>query len=422
MLVIGLGLKYDVAPTHRRTPVTELPHIEPGSLELLRLLRHGAEFTRTDISERTGWARTTVQGRINELLELRLLQELPPASGLRGRPAARYRFNPDRGVLLVGDVGASGARLAVCNLSGSVVARRELSLDIADGPESVLTAIVADFETMLLQDERFERLWGVALSLPGPVEVATGRVISPPIMRGWDGYDVPARLRAGLGEFPVFVDNDATAMAWGERQARYPELENLLYLKIGTGVGAGIVANGRPLRGAQGAAGDIGHTLADAVGTTAALPLCRCGKEGCVEAFAGGWALARDLRERGRRATGTADILTLLGDGDPQAIKLVRDAGRVVGAALAEAVSLINPSVIVIGGELSRADDLLLLGIRSAVAARSLPLATRDLVIERSRLDGDSGVLGLADLLAERMLEEAAARASNGSATTVAIR
>lgn len=391
--------------------MSELPLMESGSLELLRLLRHDEGATRAEISTRTGWARTTVQARIDRLLELELLRELPPAPGLRGRPAARYMFNPDRGVLLVGDVGASGARLAVCNLSGAVVSRREIGLNIASGPEPVLSRIIAEFDALLPLAERAGRLWGAALSLPGPVEVATGRVVSPPIMRGWDGYDVPARLRADLGDVPVLVDNDATAMAWGERQTRYPNVDNLLYLKLGTGVGAGIVANGRPLRGAQGAAGDIGHTMAHEVQKRADQPLCRCGKEGCVEAFAGGWALARDLQAGGHKASETADILDLLAAGDPQTIKLVRDAGRTLGAALAEAVSLVNPSVMIIGGELSRAEDLLLQGIRSEIGARSLPLATRDLVVERTHLNGDSGVLGLADLLAERMLEEAASRA-----------
>ena len=200
-------------------------------------------------------------------------------------------------------------------------------------------------------------------------------------------------------------DNDATAKAWGEYQVRYPDAASLVFVKAGTGIGAGLVANGLPLRGANGAAGDIGHTsAADPPTDRSDRPLYRCGKLGCVEAYSGGWAIARDLQEQGLDCRGAEDVLRLVRAGEPLAIKLVRDAGRTLGSALAYTVSLVNPSAVVVGGTLSRTGEHLLGGIREQIAAHSLPLATRDLTIETSPMKGDSGVQGLAHMVADRVL------------------
>jgi predicted NBD/HSP70 family sugar kinase len=234
------------------------------------------------------------------------------------------------------------------------------------------------------------------------VDFAGGRVVSPPIMSGWDGFDI----RGWFGRrfsCPVLVENDVNAMAWGEQRVAHPETTDLLMLKIGTGVGAGLVSGNRIFRGADGAAGDIGHLHAATAPRDEPEPLCRCGRYGCVEAYAGGWALVRDLQAAGAQVQQVDDVVRLLASGDLRAVTLARRAARVIGEAIAQAVSLMNPQVIVLTGQLSVAEEQLLAGIREVVYQRSLPLATRRLQILRSRLDKRAGLIGLALLLADTL-------------------
>jgi predicted NBD/HSP70 family sugar kinase len=232
-------------------------------------------------------------------------------------------------------------------------------------------------------------------------------------MTGWDGVVVPDLVRRRF-DVPVLVENDVNAMAAGERASVHPDVDDLLFLKVGTGVGAGLISNGRVVRGAQGSAGDIGHTWADvepdsAAGATArqgGRPLCRCGKVSCLEAYASGWALVEQLARTGSPVGDVDGLIEAVAAGHWQAVAAVREAGRILGAGVAQAVSMLNPSVVVVGGQLARAGEHLLSGIRERVAQRSLPLATRDLRIVRSELDGDAGVIGLARGIAERVLAD----------------
>jgi len=238
--------------------------------------------------------------------------------------------------------------------------------------------------------------------VPGPVQYATGRVISPPIMTGWDGFDIPGFFRERY-RATVLVDNDVNVMALGEQRTCYPDVAHLAFLKVGTGVGCGIIAGGQVLRGTQGAAGDIGHTRVT-VADAAEEPICLCGNNGCVEAYASGWALIRDLRTAGRTVDTVDDVVALIRAADPLAARLARRAGRILGEAIADAVSLLNPAVVVIGGQLAHAEEQLLAGIREVVYQRCLPLATRSLQIVRSQLDLRAGVIGLARLLTDTIL------------------
>jgi len=404
-------------------PSAPRPQLDAGALALLQVFRSAAAqesaLTRADVGERTGWARVTVNSRLDALVDAGLLTEAGLVVGSRGRPATRFRFDPSSGQFLVADIGASGMRLAVCDLAGTVLAREDASSDVASGPDPVIGTALQGL-ARLRADLRSTAVWGVGVSLPGPVEAATGRVVSPPIMTGWDGVAVPALVQRRF-PVPVLVENDVNAMAAGERAAVHPDVDDLLFLKVGTGVGTGIVSNGRVVRGAQGAAGDLGHTWADAepdeaLGATArqgGLPLCRCGKVGCLEAYASGWALVEQLTRAGSDVRSVDDLVVGLRSGDWQVVAAVRAAGRVLGAGVAHTVSLLNPSVIVVGGQLAVGGEHLLAGIRERIASRSLPLATRDLRICRSELDGDAGVLGLAHGIADRVLGE---RGSLGAA------
>jgi predicted NBD/HSP70 family sugar kinase len=348
----------------------------------------------------TGWARVTVTGRLERLLQDGFVLVDEGVSGGRGRPAVRYGVDPARGALLVADIGASGMRLALVDLDGRVEKASEHLVEIAHGPQEVL-AVAEQGLRELAASVASRPVWGVGISLPGPVDFALGRVVMPPIMTGWDG--VPVRdIVSSWFDCPVLVDNDVNAMAVGEQAARFPSVTDMLVVKIGTGVGCGIISDGRVVRGGAGAAGDIGHTWADAGSRGNPPPDCRCGKRGCVEAYVGGWAIARDLGAELERPIGVNDVVDLLRMGDPTTVRLVRDAGRVLGASLSTAVSLLNPSAVVLSGQVAvAAGDHLLAGLRERVYTRALPLATRHLDISVSTMWPDSGVMGLARSIAD---------------------
>ncbi|MFI7586543.1 ROK family protein [Spongisporangium articulatum] len=372
-----------------------------GLGEVLTLFRTGEELTRSEVMDRTGLSRSTVNGRLDALLSAGLLVQSAEGAPTRGRPAGRFAFHSERGVLLVADMGATAVRVGLCDLRGDVQAQTSVPIEITDGPQ-VLLGTVTDLIDGLLEDagRPASDVLGIGLSVPGPVDFARGQVVSPPIMPGWDGFDI-AGWFAGRGfRSPVVVDKDVNAMALGEQRTRHPDVTHLLMLKLGTGVGASVVAEGKVYRGADGAAGDVGHSQLTAAGD-AEPPLCRCGNVGCLEAYVGGWALLRDLQAAGKPVRTVDEVVELVLAGDPAGVQLVRQAGRTLGAAIADAVSLFNPRIVVIGGQLARLETLLFAGIREMVYKRSLPLATRQLRIERSELDTGAGLVGLALLLSE---------------------
>jgi predicted NBD/HSP70 family sugar kinase len=248
---------------------------------------------------------------------------------------------------------------------------------------------------------------GIGVAVPGPVDFASATVVSPPIMTGWDGYPIRSWF-ADRFACPVLVDNDANAMTLGEHCTNFADRDSLVMVKVATGIGAGIIAHGLIYRGADGSAGDIGHiqiSPPDNMPTDDSEPVCRCGNTGCIEAYGGGWALLRDLRAAGREVSAISDIARLLESGDPLAVSLVRRAGRFIGVALSDVVSLLNPSVVIVGGELAASAATLMAGIRESVYARSLPLATRRLQIVPARLGDGAGTVGLTSMLADHIFD-----------------
>jgi predicted NBD/HSP70 family sugar kinase len=374
-----------------------------GLGQILALFRSRGPLTRSEVMDSTGLARSTINQRLDTLLAADLIVPAGESVSTGGRRPGRFAFNAQAGITLVADIGASGLRTAACDLAGAVMADRATRSDVTAGPTEVLGIVARLFEELCADVGRTpEDVKGVGISVPGPVEFATGQVVSPPIMTGWDGFDIPGFFQERY-RTTVLVDNDVNAMAVGEQGICYPDVAHLAFLKVGTGVGFGIVAGGQVLRGTQGAAGDIGHirvTVPDVVEE----PDCICGNIGCVEAYAGGWALIRDLRAAGRDVQTVDEVVALIRAGDPLAARLARRAGRILGEATADAVSLLNPSVVVIGGQLAHAEEQLLAGIREVVYQRCLPLATRSLQIVRSRLDLRAGVIGLARLLTDTIL------------------
>jgi predicted NBD/HSP70 family sugar kinase len=370
-----------------------------GVESVLRLFRTRGPLTRADVARLTGMSRTALNQRLDVLLGAGLLVASQGGVRTKGRPADQFQFDGSGGVLLVADVGASGMRVALSDLDGRIRAESAVASDVTDGPEAVLGLVQEQFEA-LLSGQRCDTdlVRGIGVDVPGPVQNLVGQVISPPIMPGWDRFDIPAWFGHRFG-CPVFVEKDANAIAYGEHRVSFPHARQLMAVKVGHGIGSGLVLDGSLYRGADGGAGDVGHMH---YGGDQEGPQCKCGNVGCVEAFAGGWALLRDLREAGHPITSMSEALRLVERGEPDAIRLVRAAGRVIGAALAGPVNLINPRVLVVGGQLVTAGGThLFAGIREMIYRRSLPLATSNIEIVQSTLHPRAGLLGLSLLVTD---------------------
>ena len=389
-------------------PPSPAPVAGAGAGAILDLVRNGRADTRAELAALTGLARSTVAQRVDTLLAGKLLVPRGDGRSTGGRPPTRLAFNRDAGLVLCGDLGATHSRVAVTDLAGEVLAQTRHDIAIAEGPEPVLDWLESAFDGLVAEVGRgLGSVRGVGVGLPGPVEFATGRPVNPPIMPGWDRYPVGQRLAERYG-VPALVDNDVNIMAVGEHWSTWRDQAFLLFVKMGTGIGSGIVAGGHVHRGADGAAGDIGHIHVPDHGDI----VCRCGNRGCLEAFAGGRALATRLREHGVDTHTSLDVVERVRAGDPAATQLVREAGRAVGGVLAACVNMLNPAVVVIGGDMARADEPLLAGVREVVYRRSLPLATGHLRIVRSALDDAAGVLGAAVMVIEEILAPAAVDAA----------
>ncbi|PZE36100.1 ROK family transcriptional regulator [Curtobacterium sp. MCPF17_031] len=365
-----------------------------GASELFQILRDGVPRTRGELAALTGMARSTIGVRIDALVDVGLVGAVDTAASTGGRPPAQIALRPAARLVVAADLGASHGRVAVTDLVGTQLASRDARIDIAAGPVPTLEWLVGVVDELLDSVGRVrDDVIAFGIGLPGPVEFSTGRPANPPIMPGWDGFDVPGWLRQHVRAH-VLVDNDVNIAALGERAHGWPDLDHLLFVKVATGIGSGIVSEGRLQRGAQGTAGDIGHVRVSRAGD---VP-CHCGNTGCLEAVASGPAIARSLRAKGHDVHTSADVVDLVARSDLDAIGAVRQAGRDIGEVLATCVSLINPSVIALGGSITQAGEHLLAGVREVVYSRSMPLATEHLVIAQSRAGSIAALQGAAAL------------------------
>ncbi|MET8685342.1 ROK family transcriptional regulator [Streptomyces sp. NPDC004732] len=377
-----------------------LPAAVPSSPgEVLALLRTGAAETRADISRLTGLARSTVSQRVDALIAHGFLAEEADGGSTGGRPPRRLRLRTREHAVAGVDLGASHCRVALMDIGGETLALREDPLSIADGPQAVLGHVERTLRALLEESGRDAGgLQSIGVGVPGPVEFSTGRPVDPPIMPGWHQFPIPEFFAERFGA-RALVDNDVNVMALAEQRRAFPDTRYLLYIKVGTGIGCGIVADSRLHRGAQGSAGDIGHIR---VGDTE--DPCRCGNTGCLEAVAGGAALARRLSALGLEATSGSDVVRLVKSGNRDAVRMVREAGRSVGEVLAGLVNFFNPDTVVVGGALAAVHDQLLAGVREAVYRRSHPLATHVLRIEPSRTGENAAAIGAGILAVEHAL------------------
>jgi len=378
-----------------------------GVSQLFQLLRDGAPRTRAELAKSTGLARSTIAARVDELMRMGLITPVADGVSTGGRPPSQFALNPAAKIAVAADIGASHATVAITDLTGAIIAEHTEPLDVALGPEPVLEWVVSGAKNLLEHAHRsVGDIAAVGIGVPGPVEHETGQPVNPPIMPGWDRFDIPGWVQRQL-PVPVLVDNDVNIMALGERAVAWPNVEHLMFIKVATGIGSGIISGGLLQRGAQGIAGDIGHVQ---VSRGANVP-CQCGNRGCLEALASGPALARALRDEGAEAYTGRDVVDLVKRGNIDAIQAVRQAGRDIGEVLTACVSLMNPSVIALGGSMASVGEHLIAGVREVVYTRSTPLATKHLSIVQSVAGEKAGIIGASMLAVEYALSPEALNA-----------
>ena len=292
----------------------------PGGI--LALIRSGEAVTRAQIMAVTGLSRSTVAQRLDALIAHGYIAPAATENSTGGRPAGAFQINADAGVMLLAAIGAGAMQVAVCDMGLTILARQSHGVSVADGPIAVLGEVMTHFDQLLTEIGRTRAdVKGICIGVPGPVEFAEGRVVRPPIMTGWDGYRVPDFFAADY-TCPIVVDKDANLMALGEHRGAWPDVTHMLFIKISTGIGTGLIMDGALQRGAQGAAGDLGHLFVGNIEPEHSEN-CRCGNTGCLEAYASGWAICRDLTARGHKAENVRDIAALAQQGVRDAIELL---------------------------------------------------------------------------------------------------
>ena len=377
---------------------------------LLQLFRSRRARTRNDVQTLTGLARSTVTYKIDSLLDGGYLAEDGSIADGRGRPSTRLRINDRDTTVLAADLGATHGRLAVATAAGDVLAETVIESSIAKGPVAVLSTVRKEFERLLQRSGRARStMRGIGMGVPGPVNWTTGRIARSISMPGWDDYPVRADLAEHYG-VPAVVDNDANMLGLGEQRRVYPDAHLIVFVKIGTGIGASVILDGTLLRGSDSAEGDIGHAKIIGVEETCSS----CGASGCLAATASGRAMVRDLRRLGHSPVTTRDVVTLVRAGNPDAVGIVTAAGQALGDVLSTAVSLLNPDVVVIGGDIAHAHEPFLLGVRNTLLARSQPLATARLAIASTVLGDRAGITGAAAMVADEIFSATAVDAAVG--------
>src|ERR687894_231996 len=370
--------------------------------------------SRTQLTGALESSRGKISAEIVRLIEKGLLAEEGLAESEGGRRSSLLGIPYSAGLIAAVDIGATSIDVALTTLGSELVAHRGEPADVREGPLPILGRVKALMAELL--DEQAaspQDILVIGIGVPGPVEQASGLLTVPPIMPGWDRFPI-RDVFAGEYAAPVFVDNEVNVMALGEHWGGVAKgVDDVVFVKIGTGIGSGIIIGGRIHRGTQGCAGDFGHICVDPNG-----PICSCGNTGCLEAMAAAPAMVLQAERCAREgeSPALAEILTEKGElntkdigeaarrSDYCALTIIRRSGRLIGQTLAAAVNVLNPSMIVIGGGVSHIGHALLAEIRSAVYQRSLPLATRNLPVVMSELDELAGVMGASVMAAEGVL------------------
>jgi glucokinase-like ROK family protein len=390
-------------------PAMDIARPESASqARLLRLLREGSR-SRAELFAASGLPRGKLIQELGRLEDVGLIQSGGRAASRGGRRSTLVGVHRDLRFIGV-DLGATSIDVAITDAELNVIAHLAEPADIRQGPKVILRRVTELIGK--LRTDFGDQIAGIGVGVPGPVRFTDGVPVSPPIMPGWNAYPVRDHFAREHG-CPAIVDNDVNVMAAGELWGGVGRsVENFMFVKIGTGIGCGIVVRGGIYRGADGCAGDIGHVIVDPDG-----PVCACGNAGCLESLFGGAALTRDATAAARSGASptlaarltqqpelaSEDVGAAAAEGDPVSVALIREGGRRVGHVLATLVSCLNPSLIVIGGGVAELGHVLLAEIRGVVYRRSLPLATGNMPIVRSELGQRAGVVGAAVMASDHV-------------------
>ena len=369
-----------------------------GPGDVLTLIRDGVALTRGDVRELTGLSRMTVAQRLDALLDAGIIVEGDTTESTGGRRRRRLVFNTSQSRALVVAVDTTHTRIAVTDLGGTVLAQDEIDAPVDQGPVIVLDQIAAAMAALV------ERAGLASRTCAGPPSASPARSTRSPdgpasrrSCRAGTPTPSPSTSRPGCPEtVPVLTANDADAAALGEyATAGYSRSTLMCLVKVSTGIGTGLVINGRSYTGADGGAGDIGHVQI----SPSSDALCQCGRHGCLAAVASGRAVAHELTELGLPVASGREVRELLRVGNADAARLTQQAGRRIGEVMATVVCLLNPEVVLIGGALASAP--LLAGIRETLYKLSLPRATRHLTLQLGALGEDAAIAGLTRLLVD---------------------
>ena len=368
---------------------------------------------RDALSSQLEFSKTRANAVVAGLIEQGWLDEVGLRASSGGRRAETLQLHRGLGVLLCADLGATSVEVAVLTPDLQMLARHGEAIDVRDGPGFVLSRMRTLMRELLVRSSlKPKQVIAIGVGVPGPVDFASGQLVEPPLMPHWDSFSIRDDLRADY-EAPVWVDNDVNLMALGELWRLKRTLPNFLVIKVGTGIGCGVVCHGEVYRGANGSAGDVGHICVDPDG-----PRCHCGNLGCVETMAAGPAIARaaiEAAQTGRSAM-LADRLNDQGQltpedvghasraGDAAANGIVQASGTLIGQMLASVVNFFNPSHVFVGGGVTRIGPLFLASLRQSVYQRSLALSTRHLEILYSPLGDQAGLIGAGVLAMQETL------------------
>ena len=385
-----------------------------AQVKVLEALFWSGSSSRALLAEETGFSRSKINTTLASLFEENYVKEVGEAPSSGGRRPESLSLTTAFGYLAAIDLGATSLDVALFDPAIMLLARETIPIVIAEGPLPILAKARALLEKAMASAKITPKdLAAIGMGVPGPIEFDTGTLVSPPIMPGWSDFSVKEALEKNY-RVPVFVDNDVNVMAFGELWRMGRAVPNFLLIKIGTGIGCGIVCHGMVYRGSNGAAGDVGHICIAPNGMR-----CHCGNDGCVEVFAAGPAMSRQAVEAAnsgksvllkeilddKGALTPEDIAQASHAGDVAANAIIKAAGNAIGQMLATIINFFNPSHVLIGGGIAQTGPLLLASIRQSVYQRSLALSTRHLEIQYAPLGEEAGIYGAAVMAAHESLQ-----------------